>query len=172
MILKNYFIKRKIDELLSSSCRNRRFLPFDRIGRILLFYNISDAEAAEICAGKLRKQGKEVYTCGYKSEGSPDSADDTHIYVGSRADTGKNGVPSDAVVQRLDACRADAIIDLTRGNSYVMQYLLLKCRCDFKAGVKGNENNLYDLTLAATDNKDLVYLFDQIVFYLQTIRSK
>lgn len=172
MILKNYLIKRKIGRLLSSGHRRRCFRSLDGIERVLLFYRAADAEAAGICADRLKKLGKQVYTCSYRGAAPPSAGSETHIGIDPKTDLDRRGIPAETLIDRLDACRPDLLVDLTREKDYVMQYLLLKCRCDFKAGIKSGEDDRYDFTLAGTENKDLVYLFEQIIFYLQTIRSK
>ncbi|WP_106827980.1 DUF6913 domain-containing protein [Parabacteroides pacaensis] len=175
MILTNYFIKRKVNKLVSSIPRNRKFKSLNEIDTILLLYHVSDSKEIEKCVLQLKKIGKKVYTCGYKAEEAPqgtDPEDDFHIYVQAKKEVNIWGMPSGAIVEKMNACRPDVIIDLTRRKEYVMQYLLLKCNCDFKTGIKEDENDLYDFSISGAKNKDLLYLFEQIIFYLQTIRSK
>lgn len=178
MILTNYFIKRRIDGLLSSVTRTRRFKTIDEINTVLLLYHVSDSKEVETCISRLKAMGKMVYTCGYKAEEAPQSPsgeekdDDTHIYIRHKQDVNLWGMPAEAVLEKINACRPDVVIDLTRSKNCVMQYLLLKCDCNFKAGIKNGERDLYDFSISAVENKDLTYLFEQIIFYLQTIRSK
>lgn len=77
-----------------------------------------------------------------------------------------------ATERKFCACDADILIDLTRPGNYVMQYLLLKHPAPFKVGAKNGGPDLYDLTVAVTENTDMRYVFEQIVFYLRTIRFK
>lgn len=179
MILTNYFIKRRIDALLSSVTRSRRFKTIDEINTVLLLYHAADTKKVETCVSRLREMGKTVYTCGYKAEEAPqnlsknEGADnDTHIYIRNKQDVNMWGIPSEVILERMNACCPDIVIDLTCRKDYVMQYLLLKCDCNFKTGIKSDERDLYDFSISAVESKDLTYLFEQIIFYLQTIRSK
>lgn len=173
MILTHYFIKRKIDRLLSSARRSRRFKTISEIQNVLLLCHAEDAEEVNRCAACLKKAGKKVNLCVYETVPAATRNDDSPIiYVCPAQDVTVWGFPESPVMQKVIACKPDVVIDLTRKKEYVMQYLLLRSECDFKAGIRSEEKAFYDFSVSATENKELSYLFEQIIFYLQTIRSK
>lgn len=173
MILTDYFIKRAVHRGALSSNRNRRFKTMEEVRNVLLMYNVKDSKEIEVCAAQLKKMGKRIYACGYKADEMPLLENDhTHIYVQPEKDITLWGMPKSAVLQKMNEWKPDMVIDLTRNKEYVMQYLFLKCDCDFKTGIKSGEKELYDFSVSIAENKDLIYLFGQIIFYLQTIRSK
>lgn len=173
MILTHYFIKRKINRLLSSARRSRRFKTINEIHNVLLLCHAEDAKEVEQCAVRLKKAGKKITICMYETTPAASRNDDSDIlYVRPSQDVTVWGFPESSVMQKVNACPSDIIIDLTRKNEYVMQYLLLRSECDFKVGIRSEENAFYDFSVSATENKELSYLFEQIIFYLQTIRSK
>ncbi|MCC8170757.1 MAG: hypothetical protein LIP00_03030 [Parabacteroides sp.] len=173
MILTHYFIKRKINRLLLSARRNRRFKTISEIQNVLLLCHAEDAKEVEQCAVRLKKEGKKVAICMYETTAAASRNDDSDtFYVCPAQDVTVWGFPESSVMQQVAACNPDIVIDLTRKKEYVMQYLLLRSECDFKAGIRSEENAFYDFSVSATENKELSYLFEQIIFYLQTIRSK
>ncbi len=173
MILTHYFIKRKINRLLSSAKRSRRFKTLNEIHNVLLLCHAADADEVKQCAARLKKAGKKVTVCMCETASAASRNGDPDIfYVSPAHDVTVWGFPESSVVQKVNACTPDIVIDLTRKNEYVMQYLLLRSECDFKAGIRSEEKAFYDFSVSATENKELSYLFEQIIFYLQTIRSK
>lgn len=173
MILTHYFIKRKIHRLLSSTRRSRRFKTLNEIQNVLLLCHAADAKEVEQCAVRLKEAGKKVTICAYETVPAASRRDDPDIfYVCPAQNVTVWSFPESSVMQKANACTPDIVIDLTRKKEYVMQYLLLRSECDFKVGIRSEENAFYDFSVSATENKELPYLFEQIIFYLQTIRSK
>ena len=50
--------------------------------------------------------------------------------------------------------------------------MVMKGQEDLFSTVDISELDLYDLTISMTENADIKHLFEHILFYLQTIRSK
>lgn len=183
MILTNYFIKKKINRLSGLSPKRACYYrAFQDVRHILVFYDVRDREPVGACLEKLRKLRKEVRGCVLVS--SP-SAAASFAGASSGAAGGVSadypvslskslnlwGFPSEAVRREIDALPADLLIDLTRRHCYAMQYLVLRHPSRFKVGPKRDSLDFYDLSILPTDRDDTAYLFDQILFYLQSIHS-
>lgn len=156
----NYFIKKKIQALVSDAGgRPHRSLSLDEARSLLVLYNIEDHE--------------DIKTCVYVPSGGADIPfDDSNIPVHIKNDLNAWGFPSDSVLEKVGALKADILIDITRPGCYALQYIALRHPSAFKVGIKYPGQEWYDLGLTVTDKDDIQYLFGQILFYLRSIRAK
>lgn len=173
MKLTNYFIKKKIQTLASGvSARPHECCPLADAKHILVLFQASDREVIEPCLDKLRKQQKKVSACVYVTGETVPEMDASYLVVRANKDLDAWFCPKDTVVENCKALKADILIDLTRSGCYPMQYLLLQHPCRFKVGIKQEDADLYDLAISVTERDNIRQLFEHILFYLQSIRSK
>ena len=148
----NYFIKKKIQALVSDAGgRPHRSLSLDEARSLLVLYNIEDHE--DVMRADI-------------------PFDDSNIPVHIKNDLNAWGFPSDSVLEKVGALKADILIDITRPGCYALQYIALRHPSAFKVGIKYPGQEWYDLGLTVTDKDDIQYLFGQILFYLRSIRAK
>lgn len=172
MILSNYFIKKKISELIAHPpVRLRAFRSWNEVRHILVFYEARDQEIIKPCLETLRKSHKQVTACVYAPASGAGPFPDGDRIVGSK-DVNLLGFPSPETRRAVGEIKADLLIDLSRPGCYPLQYLLLQHPCPFKAGCKAGGPDLYDLSISVTGQDNIQYLFEQILFYLQSIHSK
>ena len=112
----NYFIKKKIQALVSDAGgRPRRSLSLDEARSLLVLYNMEDHEDVMRALEPLRKAKKDIKTCVYvPSEGADIPFDDSNIPVHIKNDLNAWGFPSDSVLKKVGALKADILIDITR----------------------------------------------------------
>lgn len=170
MIISKYFIKRKINDLACNRHRIRRFKSWSEVNRVMVFYHTAESETVVKCIDTLEKMGKTVFLCSYGSAVPENKEGNLHIQP--QKDVSWWGYPQESVLKTLNDFKPDMLIDLTQKQCCVLQYLFLKCNCDFKTGIKKENQKLYDFAISMTESTDINYLFNQIIFYLQTIRSK
>ncbi|SEG20899.1 DUF6913 domain-containing protein [Parabacteroides chinchillae] len=172
MILTNYFIKRKVRSLVNKgSKRDHCFRGMKEARTVLVMYDAKDQNIIEPCLETIRMMHKQVKTFVYgTAETEIDS--DSSVSLCAKTDLDFWGFPKESVCNKLKAINADILIDLSKPFNYVSQYLMLLHPCDFKVGIKRNEQDLYDLSISVTSRDDIKHLFGHILFYLQTIRSK
>ena len=157
----NYFIKKKIQALVSDAGgRPHRSLSLDEARSLLVLYNIEDHEDVMRALEPLPSGGADI------------PFDDSNIPVHSKSDLNAWGFPSDSVLEKVGALKADILIDITRPGCYALQYIALRHPSAFKVGIKYPGQEWYDLGLTVTDKDDIQYLFGQILFYLRSIRAK
>lgn len=170
MIISKYFIKRKINALAQSKHRIRRFKSWSEINRVVLFYHTAESEIVVKCIDTLKKMGKTVFLCSYGNTIPENNEGNLHL----QPQKGVNcwGYPQDSALKILNDFKPDILVDLTMKQCCVLQYLFLQCNCDFKTGIKKENQKLFDFAISVTESTDINYLFNQIIFYLQTIRSK
>lgn len=173
MRLTNYFIRKKVKALAGQSGRRQsRFCPLSEARQLLVLFNAEDRDGIEPCLDKLRKLNKNVRACVYVSGDTVPEMPSSYQVIHAKTDLDMWYMPKEEVRKQFNACNADILIDLTTGNNYVMQYLLLQHPSLFKVGARSNDLDLYDLTISVTEATDIKHIFEHILFYLQTIRSK
>lgn len=173
MIFTNLFIKKRIQNLLKNmSGRTPRFCSIDEANDILVVFNIFDKNDVTECLQKLRDQGKVIHACVYMPKKNKEFEPESTWITIYEEDFDAKGIPTQNTCDKFSRIPADILIDLTRKDSLPMHYLLLQHPATFKVGNKPSLRNMYDLTVAATDNDEIKPLFDHILFYLLTIRSK
>ena len=172
MKLTNHFIRKKVKSLAEAKKRQSYFCPLEEARHILVLFNAEDLDAIAPCLDALRSKNKHVNACAYASGEVAPEMNPAYMVIHGKTDLDLLSVPKAEVRKAFCACEADILIDLTRGNDYVMQYLLLHHPATFKVGARSSELDLYDLTISMTENADIKHIFEHILFYLQTIRSK
>ena len=150
--------------------RTKAFPQMEKVQRVLLLFE-SDLTEKNLQIKQLQKelsqQGREVCAWGYadKKEGlSP-------WRILTRRDINLLGRPKSEARTSLTRQHFDLVIDLSMHDVLPLRYLLLEADGDFKAGRQTAEPYLTDLMIALPEGKDQVYLFDQIMYYLQNIQS-
>lgn len=173
MKLTNQIIRKKIKALAGQSVKRRSyFCTLEEARHILVLFDAEDCDVVESCLETLRMQHKEINACVYVSGDTVPELDPSYMVVRAKTDLDMWYVPKNEMLTRFNACDADILIDLTRGNNFAMKYLLLQHPGTFKVGARSNDLDLYDLTISLTEEADIKHLFGHILFYLQTIRSK
>lgn len=173
MKLSNYFIRKKVKAMAGrKGDRTCCFCSLKDARHILVLCNMEDKEAVEPCLKDLRKQNQHIDVCLYVSGKPTAELNPSYMLIQSEKDLDLWYKPKEEVVKKFNACDADLIIDLSRRNNYVMQYLLLQHPAAFKVGARNNDTDLYDLSISLTESTDIKHLIEQLLFYLQSIRSK
>ncbi len=171
----DFFIKRAVNKLAKVSFGRRHcFRSLKEAHDIVVFYEAKDKDEVEPGLETLRMLKKKVNVCVYST--GQEVQEDPDAYLVIHDDDNKDinawGFPALEIMRKVNALRADLLIDLTGKNCYPMKYLLLHHPSQFKTGIKRSEKDLYDFSISVTDRNELMHLFGQIIFYLQTIRSK
>jgi hypothetical protein len=168
----NFVIKSKLKKLAGQNLdRMNNFCTLNDAKSILLFVHSRDLSQAEPYITQLKEKGKTISVIVYL----PKKDKREEVYFFDQIVSVKDdfwGVPSKEAIEKVSAYKADILIDITRPYCYAIKYLAFSNPSLFKVGVKWEDTDTYDLSLAVTDNSNIPYLFEQILFYLQTIRSK
>lgn len=173
MKLTNYVIKRKIQQLAKEGARKHNFHSLEDVRDVLIFFHLRDKEEVDVCIQLLRDKGKKVESCMFIPLKAKEEGSEGYITVSAKKDLDIWGIPSNVICKQVIGLKADIIIDLTGPKCYALKYLTLLHPADFKVGLKRDEGgDIYDFSIAVTNETEITYLFKQILFYLQTIRSK
>lgn len=173
MKLTNHLLRKKVKALAGQSLKRRSsFCALEEARHILVLFNADDRDMVEPCLETLRKIHKQINVCVYVSGDTVPEMNPSYRVIQAKTDLDMWYIPKDEIVKKFNSNEADILIDLTRRNDYVMHYLLLQHPGTFKVGARSNELDLYDLTISLTEEADIKHIFEHILFYLQTIRSK
>ncbi len=173
MILSDYFLKKRVHLLLDHPISSqRKSCSFENENTILLFYLDTDREEVLAALAKLKqkKNWKHVVFTKRKIIKEEQTSADT-IWV-KESQLNVWGFPSDSVIDEVMNVKTELLIDLTKSVCYPLLYLILKNPAGIKAGLKKSLGDIYDFTLSVNKKEGSAYIFQQVVFYLQTIRRK
>jgi hypothetical protein len=174
MILTNFFIKRKINKLKQkANGRPHQYRSLSDIKTVVFVCNSKDWDICRGCIEKLSSLKKKVYTLIYapSEKEAPTWYSDYLLLLGDR-DVNIWGFPDNRLFSQFNAIQADLLIDFVGRDSLPAQYLMLENPSTFKVGTKKSDDDAYDFSILPPDEKsDIQYIFDQILHYLQIIKS-
>ncbi|MDR3267641.1 MAG: hypothetical protein LBT83_01055 [Tannerella sp.] len=176
MILTKYFLNKKIRTLSKALLtRAHCYRSLEDVKHILIMCEAKDWGVIERCIGKLKAMNKSVHICVFtqKKDQTP-IWDYAYLLVEAEKDVNIWGFPDESVKRQLNSLSVDMLMDLTSGQYPVMRYLTLQHPASFKVGAKrASDDDLYDLAIVMKEGVcDNLFLFGQIISYLQIIRSK
>lgn|SRR5574344_328223 len=172
MKLTDYFIRKKISILSKEAAlRPHNYCSLDDAKKVLLLFQSEDEKWIDVCIRKLEEMHKKVQIVIYAKVHVNRQNDDSCLIVDANNDLNMFYYPGEVVMEHFNALQADMLIDLTHDNCYTMQYLLLQHTCHFKVGIQGRFP-IYDMEFDTSKEVDISHIFDQMLFYLQIIRSK
>ena len=176
MILTNYFLFKKINALSkNASVRARCYRSLSDITHILVMCEAKDWKSVYPCIKSLKVMDKSVHVCVYtrKNDDAP-IWDYAYLLVDAGKDIDLWGFPDKKIRNQLNGLSVDMLLDLTSGEPLVMRYLMFQHPALFKVGAKrSSEEGLHDLSIIMKEEShDIPFLFEQIINYLQAIRSK
>jgi len=176
MILTKYFLYKKINALSkNASLRARCYRSLSDIRHVLVMCEATDWKSVYPCIRTLKAMDKSVHVCIYtrKNDDAP-IWDYAYILVDAKKDIDLWGFPDKKIRNQLNGLSVDMLLDLTSGETLVMRYLMFQHPSLFKVGAKrSSEEGLHDLSIIMQEGlHDISFLFEQIIIYLQAMRSK
>lgn len=171
-MITNYFIKKSVKKWASEENRGARCsVPFSQVKSVLVLYNKEDQEALRKGLDTLKAEGKALYQCIYVDNKAQKIEEKSGVLFVDKQSLSRWGFPSEELVSQVAAVAVDLLIDLTRPSCYAMQYVALRHPATFKVGIKYPEQEWYDLGVVRTEESDIAFLFDQILFYLRAMHA-
>ena len=121
---------------------------------------------------ELQADGKTVTAWGYVDKKQVTSAILRDYRILGRQDVNLMGKPKSYELQDLRSEHFDLLISLNMNNIMPLRYLSLYADADFRVGMVTNEPYENNFMVAVPDDqKNLVYLFDQLMLYLRKINA-
>ena len=167
-------LRTAIRRLKRNYVRSKCFLEYDEIQRVLLFFNIEHIDGILPVIQSLKSDGKTVRVyCleddKVKGERKPLPAD---VRVWKKADLNRLMVPKKVCIDELAAFQADTLIDLTLRPSLVHDFMYHHTQASYRVGLGRQDPTRFDLLLAVDDQHDAPFFFQQLLFYLKSIRTR
>lgn len=175
MVLTKYFLNKAIQKLRAkASDRPHQYRSMDKIKNILIVCDSKDWDIVRSFVEMLKGMNKNVNTMIFASSGDDvPTWVSNYLLVRADKDTTFWGFPEKSVQEQFYALEADIVINFSDEKSDIVNFLVLNHPATFKAGIKRSENSVYDFAIIPTDSKDdLLFLFEQLINYLQSITSK
>ena len=176
MILTKYFLYKKIKTLSkNASAREHCYRSLSDVRDILVMCEAKDWKTVYPCVKTLKGMDKNVHVCVYtrKTDDAP-IWDYAYLLVDAKKDIDLWGFPDKKIRTQLNSLSVDMLLDLTSGETSVMRYLMYQHPASFKVGAKrSSEEGIHDLSIIMQEELyDIPFVFEQILIYLQAIRSK
>jgi hypothetical protein len=185
--INSYLFKKRAQNYLSSSTRERRFVSYDKAKTVLLLFESDFSEKnPEIrkIIYSLQHDGKKVVACGFidKKEVTTAILPDFRILNNKQTDFFRK--PQIGFINELEELTFDLMIDLTLHQIIPLEYFALFANAACKTGLRKTDLPIYDFAIEI-ENKPTIsdetestqteidenYLFNQIIFYLKSIQT-
>lgn len=173
--LKRYLAIKSINKVLSTQDRNSYYPDFKSIKTILILFRSEENEKnkfiREIIAN-LKNQGKKVTVWGYldKKETITAVLPDFRLFSNSELTFYK--IPKSILTEEFTNIEYDMVIQLCNEDIYSLDYLLAKANSQFKVSKNKPYKGISDFMIEVDESADDVFLFNQILFYLESIKAK
>ena len=154
-----------------SRLRKHRFCSLDDARSVLVLYRNEDRGILETQLKNLQLSKKQVCCC-VSCSGVVAHPDSSEIYIDKGKEADKYGVPKAELSDRIAKIPADILIDLSRGKCHTLKVLMLQHPSAFKVGERFSDDPIYDFSIIMTEGGNTAELFEHLLFYLQTIRTK
>jgi hypothetical protein len=173
--IKKYFATRSIKKVLSNQKRNSYYIDFKSIKSILILFE-ADSEDQNFfikdCIATLSEQGKKVSAWGYFDQKEISTPVFPHYRLFANKELSFLGIPNPALTKELQANEYDLVIELSTKDILPLDYLLAAAISPLKISKKKLYKGISDLMIDITETSDARFLFEQILFYLNKIKTK
>jgi len=176
--VEKYFLRRRINKILKNSKREKKFLNWKEIKRILLLFDTKDHTDAQLFMKRLKRMSKKVKVCAYKNKNDKNEYSEILYEVVTEKDF--NFWKNDSLKKTVDSLNSesyDLAINLTLQDNLFLQYLLVSVDATFRVGFCKTNLPIYDMVLSFSSemetNKIITIrdLSKQMIYYLETISS-
>lgn len=153
----------------------KAFPDFARVNSILVLFESDKAEANLEIQKILRQlfhEGKSVDAIGYLPKRESITAKSEHYRIFDKNDFSLLWKPNKAIREQLQKRHYDLLIDLTLRPILPLQYIALMADAGFKTGRQTEAPYLYDFMIQLQGTEDARYLYEQIRYYLEQIKTQ
>jgi len=167
------FVLRKKQKRLRRKRKVCNFKYAKSAGIIFHCDNSQMFEAVHNFVKQCTDQGKEVYAIGYVPEKKvPDNyLLRKSLRFFSLEDLNWYKKPTPSFVEDFINTQFDLLIDLSMSYSFPVEYIRALSIARFKTGKQFEENDHLDMSIVIKENRDIDYLVQHIVHYLNIIKT-
>lgn len=168
------FIKKNINSGLQNNKRNHKFLSFDKIRDVLIFFDAKDWAEVQPVIDDLKQSGKTVKAWTVKpKEAKGESlsirfSEDVRV-VNLATDLNWMRVLRPEVLTEFSNVEYDTLFDFTFDKDNYVLSLLVRNKSQFYVGFAEQEYKLYDFILHKESDKTLFETYEELKKYLAHI---
>ncbi|MDH6355259.1 hypothetical protein M2132_001597 [Dysgonomonas sp. PH5-45] len=169
----NFFLKKGINDVYKKNNRPHSFKSFDAVRDVVLFFDYQDYPLAEKIILDLKGCGKQVSAWTVDNKEKTDATGPQFKFlpevrvIEQEKDLSWKQMLQPPIEAEFDNLRYDTLFDFTvSGKENCLTYLLMKNKSSFCIGIKESEKNVYDCIILKDEDKDILYVYEQIKFYL------
>ncbi len=166
-------LKAAIRRMKRNHVRTKSFQEYEKIERVVLFFNVENLEAVVPVVQALESDGKVVQA--YCVDDSSTKRDvgtiSPNIHVWNRTHLGLFSIPKKEYLDSFAAFHADTLLDLTLRVSLQLDLLYYHTQASYRVGLGRQDPGRFDLLLAIDDQHDAPFFFAQLLFYLKSLHT-
>lgn len=171
--MNQFFLKRAIRRLHKSWKRTKCFKEYKHINRVLVLFDMENAEAVKDFVKSIQYTGKEVLAVSFfqgKLVEMPVVTDGFVLWHKEYLDYW--GMPKAKELEDFKQFKPDTLIDLSIRPNYVVNYLSLITNAEYRVGFHLDEKSCGDLMIEYNPEQGFAFLTSQLHFYMKTLRTK
>jgi hypothetical protein len=171
--MNTYFLRKSIRKNSKSLVRKKCFREYKNIHRVLILFDLENAECVKDFAKSLLFAGKEVFAYSFdasKRGACPVLPD--HFHVWNKSHLTLAGIPHQKSLEDFLSEHPDTIVDLCVNPHPVLQYLSLKTGADYRVGFHLENQSFGDLLIEYNTEQGFVFLTSQLHFYMKSLHTK
>lgn len=199
--LSQYIFNRRAAKYLQHYTRKKKWMDYEQAQTVLLLFESDYVEKNRFIRkiiDLLTADGKDVSAWGFLDKKMTNTAILPSFRILDRSTTDWFGCPKKTFLRELTENEYDMLIDLTLQDILPLQYVCLYANARFKAGMNRNTNAILDFSIIVPEpdlselnsenteqesiefkdlnemlfHTDQQFLYEQIIHYLKSIRSK
>lgn len=173
--IKDYFANKNIKKVLAFQNRHIYYRDFKSVKTILILFKSDDEENNSFVRdiiSDLKNQGKKVTAWGYLDKKDSEAAVLPDFRLFGNKELSFYKIPNKLLTEEFLLSDYDMVIQLCRSDIYPLDYLLAQAKAPFKVSKYKSYKGIADLMIQIDDSSDETYLFNQILFYLNSIQAK
>lgn len=173
--IKNTLAKRAIEKVLKEQKRTTVFRNLEEVKSILILFESEENEKNRTIRkiiANLRENGKKVSVWGYVDKKDSVTAVLPDFRLFANKEINIIDIPKPMLREEFLLNSYDMIIDLTTASCIPVDYLLAIATAPFKVARYKPYKGIADLMIDIKEYEDEAYLFEQIIFYLNSIQAK
>lgn len=172
--LKEYLAKKKIRKALSQA-REVHYPDFKKVKTMLLLFETDENGKNEIVSNamkNLQRDGKQVSAWGFIPVKQPDIVELFGYTLFGINQLTFAQLPNHTLLSKFKRESYDMVLVLTTRDIYPLDYLLAVAKSPFKVSKTKPYKGISDFMIELDKSKNEQFLFDQILFYLNSIQAK
>lgn len=171
--IKNYFYQRSLNEKLSAVKTEHSLISMEAANSIGIAFDSSDPANDTVIlsfAERLRSEGKEVDILGLVKDKKTESKDGMAVLNPKSLNWA--GVPQGETVEKFSGKKFDLLLACFTGENLPLEYIAGTSQARWRVGVYAEtKTGLYDMMVNVGERKDLPYLLEQMVYFLNYIKA-